>query len=58
MFLRPNPEAEQMKLRLIALLIITSAGIVMRLFWPKTTPALVLPACEGIWKPPISLERS
>jgi hypothetical protein len=26
--------------------------LVMRLYWPKTTPPSILPAGEGTWKPP------
>jgi len=26
--------------------------VVMRLYWPKTTPPSILPAGEGMWKPP------
>ncbi|MCA1402844.1 DUF1214 domain-containing protein, partial [Bradyrhizobium sp. BRP56] len=26
--------------------------VVMRLYWPKTTPPSILPAGEGTWKPP------
>jgi hypothetical protein len=26
--------------------------LVMRLYWPKTTPPSILPAGEGAWKPP------
>jgi hypothetical protein len=26
--------------------------VVMRLYWPKTTPPSILPAGEGAWKPP------
>ncbi|MET4156436.1 hypothetical protein ABIC08_008569 [Bradyrhizobium sp. RT9b] len=27
--------------------------VVMRLYWPKTTPPSILPAGEGTWKPPV-----
>jgi hypothetical protein len=26
--------------------------LVMRLYWPKTTPPSILPAGEGTWQPP------
>lgn len=28
------------------------AYIVMRLYWPKTTPPFILPAGKGAWNPP------
>lgn len=30
--------------------------LVMRLYWPKTTPPSILPAGEGTWNPPAVLQ--
>jgi hypothetical protein len=32
--------------------------LVMRLYWPKTTPPSILPAGEGTWKPPAVMKAS